>query len=129
MLLKLLAHGLGRKDKIRYVQSFIYIYIHSHTHRYTYTYTFIQSHTKHNLTHPQSHTYTHIHSHTYSQMHKDSHRDTDYTIVHEMGEGIRRVEEGRGRKSEYQKLGSGGGIGEAMPSKETSLGLLTVANM
>lgn len=101
MLFKLLAHGLGRKDKIRYVQSFIYIHIYSYTQRYTYTYTFIQSHTKHNLIHPQSHTYTHIHSHTYSQTHKDSHRDTDYTIVHEMGGGIRRVVEGRGRKSEY----------------------------
>lgn len=64
-------------------------------------------------------------------MHKDSHRDTDtdYTVIHEMGEGIRKAVEGRGRKSEYQKLGVSRGTGEAMPSKETSLGLLTVANM
>lgn len=100
MLLKLLAHGLGRKDKIRYVQSFIYTATHRDTHIHTHSYRVTQNtilHT-HNHTRTLIYTATHIHS----QTHKDSHRDTDivYAVIHEI-EGVRRAVEERDRKSEY----------------------------
>lgn len=107
--------------------TFIYIATHRDTHIHTHSYKVTQN----TILHIHNHTHTLIYTatHTHSQTHKDSHRDTDYTIVHGMGVGIRKVEEGRGRKSEYQKLGSRRGTRQAMPSEETSLGLLTVANM
>lgn len=87
MLLKLLAHGLGRKDKIRYVQSFIYTATHRDTHIHTSSYRVTQN----TILHIHNHTCTLIYTvtHTHSQTHKDSHRDTDidYAVIHEMGGG------------------------------------------
>lgn len=110
-----------------------YIFIYTATHRDTHIHTHSYRATQNTILYIHNHIHALIYTatHTHSQTHKDSHRDTDtdYTIVHEMGEGIRRAVEGRGRKSEYQKSGSGGGTVEALTSNETSLGLLTVANM
>lgn len=60
MLLKLLAHGLRRKDKIRYVQSFIYTATHRDTH--------IHIHST-ELHKTQSYTFTITHIHSYTQPH------------------------------------------------------------
>lgn len=84
-----------------YSHSYIFIYIAAHrdTHIHTHSYRVTQN----TILYIHNHTCTLIYTatHTVKRIRTVTETQIDYTIIHEMGGGIRRVVEGRGRKSEY----------------------------